>query len=144
MLLVLSSAPVVSCSLWPHGLQHASPPCPSPSSGVHPSSCLLHWWCRPAISSSDALFSSCPQSFPAAGTFLMSCLFTSGDQNSKVSASASVLPVNIQVWFPLGLTFWSPYCPRDSQESSLGPQFFGAPPSLWSSSHNLKWPPGRP
>ena len=74
---LLFSCPTVFDSLWPHGLQHARPPCPSPSPKVCPSSCPLHWWCRPATSSSDALFFFCPQSFPASGTFLMSWLFTS-------------------------------------------------------------------
>ena len=88
----------------PHGLQPARPPCPSSSLGVCPSSCSLHLWCHPAISSSDALFSFCPQSFPASGTLPMSQLFTSDDQNAGVSTSASFLPMNIQDWFPLGLT----------------------------------------
>ena len=78
-LLLLFSHPVVSNSLGPHGLEHVRPPCPSPSAGVFPSSRALHWWCHPAISSSDAVFSFCPQSFPASGTFLVSQLFTSGD-----------------------------------------------------------------
>ena len=76
--LLLFSHPVVSKSLWPHGLQHTRPLCPSPSPKVCPSSCPLHWWCHPVISSSDALF-FCPQSFPASGNFPMSQLFTSDD-----------------------------------------------------------------
>ena len=104
LLLLLCSCSVVSNSLRPHGLQHARPPCPSPSPGVCPSSCSLHWWCCPATSSSKALYSFCPQSFPASGTFPMSRLFTSDDQNTGASASASVLPVNIQGWSPLRLT----------------------------------------
>ena len=95
---------VMSASLWTHGLQHARPFCPSPSPRVCPSSCSLHWWCRPAISSSDALFSFCPQSFPASGTFPVSHLFTSDDQNTGASASASILPVNIQGLSPLRST----------------------------------------
>ena len=87
-----------------HGLQHARPPCPSPSSEVCPSSCPLHQWCHPAVSSSDVLFSFDPQSFPASGTFPVSWLFTSGDQNTGASASASVLPMSIQGLFPLRLT----------------------------------------
>ena len=88
-----------------HGLQHTRPPCPSPSPGVCPSSCSLHRWRNePAISSSDALFSFCPQSSSASGTFPMSHLFTSDDQNTGASASASVLPVNIRDWSPLRLT----------------------------------------
>ena len=88
-------------TLRPHGLQHARPPCPSPPSGICPSSCSLHQGCHPAISSSDAFFSFCPWSFPASGTFLMSCLFTSYDQNTGASALASFLPVSIQGWSPL-------------------------------------------
>ena len=94
----------MSDSLWPRGLQHTRPPCPSPSPGVCPSSRSLHWWCHPAISSSDTLFSFCPQSFPISGTFPKSRLFTSGDQNTRVSTLASVLPMSIQGWFLLRLT----------------------------------------
>ena len=94
-----------SCpTLWPHGLQHASLPCPSPTPGACSNSCPLSWWCHPTISSSVVPFSSCLQSFPASGSFPMSQFFTSGDQSIGVSASASVLPMNIQDWFPLGLT----------------------------------------
>ena len=82
-ILFFSSCPVVSDSLGPHGLQHAKPPCPSPSPKVCPSSCPLHWWCHPAISSSDALSSFCPQSFPASGTFPLSQLSTLDDQNTR-------------------------------------------------------------
>ena len=85
---------VVSDSLQPHELQHARPPCPSPTPGVHPNPCLLSWWCHPTISSSVIPFSSCPQSFPASGSFQMSQLFTSGGQSTGVWASASVLPMN--------------------------------------------------
>ena len=101
-LVLLFSRQVASNSLWPHGLQHTRPLCPSPPPGVCPSSCPLHGWCRPAISSSDTLF--CPQSFPASGTFPMSCPFASDYQNPGASASASVLPVNIHGWSPLRLT----------------------------------------
>ena len=76
----------------------------SPSPGVCPNSCPLSWWCHPTISSSVAPYSSCPQSFPALGSFLMSQLFTSGSQSIGASASAPVLPMSIQGWFPLGLT----------------------------------------
>ena len=82
-------------------------PCPSPSPRVCPSSCPLHQWCHPAISPSDAFFSFCPQSFPESRTFPMNWLFTSGDQNTGVSSSASVLPMSIQGWFPLRLTQFS-------------------------------------
>ena len=97
---LLFSHPVMSNSLQPHGLQHTRPLCPSPSPEVCPSSCPLDWCCHPAISSSDALF-SCSQSFPALGTFSMSHLFISDDQNT--GDSALVLPVNTQGWFPLRL-----------------------------------------
>ena len=95
---------VVSDSLWPHELQHARLPCPLPSPGVCSNSCPLSRWCHPTISSSVIPFSSCLQSFAASGPFPVSWLFTSDDQGIGASASASVLPVNIQGWFPLGLT----------------------------------------
>ena len=93
---------VVSDSLRPHELLHARPPCPSPSPGVHSNSCPLSWRCHPTISFSVFPFSSCHQSFPASGSFLWSQFFASGGQS--IGASASVLPVNIQGWFSLGLT----------------------------------------
>ena len=85
--LLLFSHPVVSHSLWPRGLQHARPPCPWTSPEVCPSSYPLYWWCHPAISSSNALFSFCPQSFPASGTFPMSQRFTWDDQNTRHTTS---------------------------------------------------------
>ena len=91
---------VVSSSLWPHGLQHSRLPCPSPSPGVCSNSSSLSWWCHPTISSSVAPFSSCPQSFPASVSFPVSWLFASGGQSIVASASATVLPMNIQGWFP--------------------------------------------
>ena len=97
---------VMSDSLWSHELQHARPPCPSPIPGVHPNPCPWSKWCHPTISSSVVPFSSCPQSFPASGSFQMSELFASGSQSIGVSVSTSVLPVNIQDWFPLGWTGW--------------------------------------
>ena len=100
------SRSVVSDSLRPHELQHARPPCPSPTPGVHPNTCPLSQWCHPTISSSVVPFSSCPQSFPASGSFPMSQLFTSGGQSTGVSASTSVLPMNTQDWSPLGWTGW--------------------------------------
>ena len=100
---VLFSCPIVSDSLWPHGLQHTRPSCPSPSPQVDPSSCLLHWWCHPDNSSSDTLFSFCPQSFPASGTFPMSCLLYQMTKTGA-SASASVPPINFQGWSPSILT----------------------------------------
>ena len=82
------------------------PPCPSPTPGVYSDSCPLSWWCHPTISSSVIPFSSCPESFPASGSFPMSQLCASGGQSIRVSASASVLPVNTQDWSPLGWTGW--------------------------------------
>ena len=110
-------------SLWPHEPQHARPPCPSPTPGVHPNSCPLSWWCHPIISSSVIPFSSCPHSFPASGSFQMSQLFTWGGQRTGVSASTSVLPMNTQDWSPLEWSGWIPCSSRDSQESSPTPQF---------------------
>ena len=100
------SRSVVSDSLQPHGLQHARLPCPSPTPGVDPNSCPLSQWCYPTISSSVIPFASHLQSFPASGSFQMSQLFTSGSQSIGVSASVSVLPMNIQDWFALGWTGW--------------------------------------
>ena len=116
------SRSVVSNSLWAHGLQHARLPCPSPTLGACSNSCPSSQWCHPTISSSVVLF-SCLQSFPASGSFPMSQFFPSGDQSIGVSASTSVLPMNIQDWFPLGWTVRSPCTPRDSQESSPTTQF---------------------
>ena len=96
----------LSDSLQPHGLQHARPPCQSPIPGVYSISCPLSQWCHPTISSSVIPFSSRLQSLPASGSFQMSQFFTSGSQSIGVSASASVLPMNIQDWFPLGWTGW--------------------------------------
>ena len=98
------SRSVVSNSLWPHELQHAKLPCPSPTPGAYPNSCPLSRWCHPTIPSSVILFSSCPPSFPASGSFPMSQLFAWGGQSIGVSASTSVLPMNTQDWSPLGWT----------------------------------------
>ena len=96
-----------SCpTLQPHEPQHARPPYPSPTPGVHPNPCPLSQWCYPIISSSVIPFSSCPQSFPASGSFQMSQLSASGGQSIGVSASTSVLPMNTQDWSPLGWTSW--------------------------------------
>ena len=131
-------------SLRPHGLKHSRPPCDSPSPEVCPSSCPLYWWCHPAISSSDTLF-FCPQSFTASGTFPISQLFTLGDQNTGVSASASVLSISIQGWFLLRLTSLISLLSKGlsgvfSSTTVQKHQFFAALPSLQSSSHNLTWP----
>ena len=111
----------MSNSLWPHRLQHVRPSCPSLTPRVYSDSCPSSQWCHPTISSSAV--SSCLQSLSALGSFQTSQFFASGGQSFGVSASISVLPMNIQDWFPLGLTVWSPCSPRDSQESSLTPQF---------------------
>ena len=116
------SRSVTSDSLWPHEPQHARPPCPSSTTRVHPNPCALSRWCYPAISYTVVPFSSCPQSFPASGSFQMSQFFASGGQRFRVSATASVLPMNIQDWFPLGLTGLIPWCSRGSRESSPAPQ----------------------
>ena len=100
------SRSAVSDSLRPHELQHARPPCPSPTPGVHSDSHPSSRWCHPAISSSVVPFSSCPQSLPASESFPMRQLFTWGGQSIGVSASASVLPMNTQDWSPLGWTGW--------------------------------------
>ena len=130
----------MSDSLWSHGLQHARPPCPSPTPGVYSESHPLSWWCHPTISSSVISF-SCPQSFPASGSFPMSQLFASGGQSIRVSAFlASVLPMNIQDWSPLGCIGWISLQSKGlsrvfSNTTVQRHQFFGAQPSLWSSSH---------
>ena len=102
--IILSSVAQLCLTLWPHKLQHARPLCPSPTHRAYPNSCPLSRWFYPTISSFVVPFSSCPQSFPASGSFQMSQLFTSGGQSTGDSALASVLPMNIQDWFPLGLT----------------------------------------
>ena len=93
-------------SLWPNGLQHARTPCPSPTPGAYTDSCPSSWWCCPTISSSFVPFFSLLQSFPASGCFPVSQFFASGGQSIGVSVSTSVLPMNIQDWFPLGWTGW--------------------------------------
>ena len=100
------SRSVMSDSLQPHESQHARPPCPSLTPEVYPNSCPLTRWCHPTISPSVIPFSSCPQSFPASGSFLRSQLFASGSQSTGISGSTSVLPMNTQDWSPLGWTGW--------------------------------------
>ena len=129
------SLSLVSNSLQPHEPQHVRPPCPSPTPGAYSNSCPLSPWCHSTISSSVVPFASCPQSFPASGSFQMSQLFTSGTQSIGVSALISVLPMNTQDWFPLGWTGWiSLLCKGLSRvfSSTTVPkhQFFGAQPSL--------------
>ena len=115
------SCSVVSDSLQPHGLQHSRPFCPSPTLGAYENSCPLSRWCHLTISSSVITFSSHLQSFPTSGSFQMSQFFASGGQRIGVSASASVLPKNIQDLFPLVGLVGSPCCPQGSQESSPTP-----------------------
>ena len=139
----------MSDSLRPHKSQHARPPCPSPTPGVHSNSCASSRWCHPAISSSVTPFSSCPQSFLASGYFPMSQLFALNGQSIGASASASVLPMTIQGWFPLGLTglisLQSKGLSRVFSNTTVWKhQFFGTQPSLWSNSHICTWLLGKP
>ena len=138
----------MSDSLWPHGLQPARPPCPSPSPGVCSNSCPSSQWCHPTISSSVVLFFSHLQSFPASRSFPVSQFFVSGGQGVGVLASASVFPVNIQGWSPLGLTdlvfLQSKQLSRVFSSAIVWKhQFFSAQPSLWSSSHHPYMTPGK-
>ena len=138
------SPSVMSNSLQPHGLQCARLPCPSPTPRVYSNSCPLSQWCYPTISSSVIPFSSRLQSFPASGSFPMSWFFISSDQNIGVSASVSVLPMNIQDWFPLGWAGWislrSKGLPRVFSNTTVqNHQFFGAQLSLQSNSHIHTW-----
>ena len=114
---------LVSDSLWPHRLQHASPPCPSPTSRDYSNSCPSSQWCHPTISSSIIPFSFCIQSFTASGSFLVSPFFKLGSRSIGGSALTSVLPMNIQDWFPLGLTGWISLQSKELSKSSPTPQF---------------------
>ena len=148
LLLLLLSCQVMSDSLRPHGLQHTMFPCPSPSPRVCPSSCPLNWCCHATILSSVTLFSFCLQFFSASGSFPMSWLFASGGQNIGASASAPVLPMNIQGWFPLeltGLILQSKGLSRIFSNTTVQKhQFFGAQPSSQSNSHIHIWPQEKP
>ena len=150
-LLLLLSHSLMSDSLRPHGLQHTRLPCPSPSPGVCSNSCSLSQWCHPTISSSVIPF-SCPQSFPASGSFPMrasgsfpmSQSLESDGQSIGVSALASVLSMNIQDWFPLGLTglifLLSKGLSRVLSNTTVQKhQLFGAQTSIWSNSHIHTW-----
>ena len=142
-MLLLFSCSAASNSLWPHGLQHARLACPSLSPGVCSNSCPLSWWCHPTISSCVTLF-SCPQSFPALGSFLKSWLFALGGHCIGASDLASVLPMNIQRCFPLGLTSLISLLSKGPSRvfSSTKVQkhpFSGSQPSLWSNSHISTW-----
>ena len=138
------SCSVMSDVLWPHGLQHIRLYCPSPTPRVCSNSCPSSWWCHPTISSTVIPFSSCLlQSFPASGSFPVSQLFASGDQSIGISASASVLPMNIQHWFPLGLTglisFQSKGLSRIFSSTTVQKhQFFSAQPSSQPNFH-IHW-----
>ena len=143
------SQSVVSDSLRPHESQHARPPCPSPIPGVHPNSCPSSWWCHPTISPSVVPFSSCPQSFPALGSFPMNQVFASGRESIGVSASTSVLLMNTQNWFPLGWTGWISLQSKAllrvfSNTTVQKHQFFGTQLSSQSNSHIHTWPLERP
>ena len=143
------SRSVVSNSLRLHKPQHARPPCPSPIPRVHPNPCPSSRWCHPTISSSVFPFSSCPQSFPASGSFQMSQLFASGGQSFGVSASTSVLPVNTQDWSPLGWTGWISLQSKElsrvfSNTTVQQHQFFGTQLSSRSNSHIHTWPQEKP
>ena len=135
-------------SFRPHELQHARPPCPSPTPGVHSDSCTLRQWCHLAISSSVVPF-SCPQSLSASESFPMSQLFSWGGQTTGVSALASFLPKNIQGWSPLEWTGWISLQSRGlsrvfSNTTVQKHQFFGAQLSSQSNSHIHKWPQEKP
>ena len=143
------SRSVVSDSLRPHESQHARPPCPSPTPGVHPDSRPSSQWCHPAISSSVVLFSSCPQSLPASESFPINQLFAWGGQSTGVSAIASFLPKKSQGWSP---SWWTGRISLQSKGRSRvfsnttvqKYQFFGAQPSSQSNSHINTWPLEKP
>ena len=130
----------MSDSLWPHGLQQAKPPCLSPVPRASSNSCPSSWWCHRTISSSVVPFSSHLQYLPASGSFQMSQFFASGGQSIGASALASVLPMNIQGWFPLGWTDWISLQSKGlsrvfSNTTVQKHQFFDTQLSLWSSSN---------
>ena len=143
------SRTVVSASLRPHESQHARPPRPSPTPGVHSDSRPSSKWCRPAISSSVVPFSSCPQSLPASESFPMSQPFTWGGQSTGVSALASFLPKKSQGWSPWEWTGWISLQPKGlsrvfSNTTVQKHQFFSAQPSSQSNSHIHIWPQEKP
>ena len=137
------SRSVMSDSLWPHETKHARPPCLSPTPRVHSNPCPSSQWCHPTLSSSVIYF-SCPQSFPASGSFQMSQLYTSGGQSIGISASTSVPPMNTQDWSPLGWTGWISLHSKGlsrvfSNTTVQKRQFFGAQLSSQSNSHIHTW-----
>ena len=148
-LLLVQFSSVASDSLWPHGLQHARLLCPSPTPRACSNSCPSSWWCHLTISSSVVPFSSCLQSFPASGSFQMSQLFASSGQSIGVSASRSVLPMNIQDWSSLGCTGWISLQSEGllrvfSNTAVWKHQFFSAQLSSQSNSHIHTWPLEKP
>ena len=143
------SRSVVSDSLRPHESQHATPPCPSPTPGVHPDSRPSSQWCHAAISFSVVPFSSCPQSLPASESFPVSQLFAWGGQSTGVSASVSFLPKKSQGWSPSEWTGWISLQSKGlsrifSNTTVQKHQFFGAQPSSQSNSHICTWPQEKP
>ena len=143
------SRSVMSDCLWPHESQHARPPCPSPTPGVHRDSCPSNQWCHPAISSSVIPFSSCPQSLPASEFFPMNQLFAWGGQSTGVSALASFLPKKSQGWSPSEWTGWIPLQSKGltrvfSNTTVQKHQFFGTQLSSQSNSHIHTWPLEKP
>ena len=139
----ISSVTQSCLTLQPNEPQHTRPPCPSPTPGVHPNSCPLSRWCHPTISSSVIPF-CCPQSFPASESFQMSQFFASGGQSIRVSASASVLPMNTQGWFPLEQTGWISLLSKGlsrvfSSTTVWKHQIFSAQYFLWSNSQRVAY-----
>ena len=134
--------------LWTAAQSFTKLPCPSPSPRVYLNSCPLSRWCHPTTSSSVVPVCSCPQSFPASGSFPVSQLFASSSQRTEISASASILPKNIQNWLPLGLTglisLLSKWPLKVSSTTIQKHQFFSAQPSLESNSHIRTWPQEKP
>ena len=143
------SRSVVSDSLRPHESQHTRPPCPSPTPGVYSNSCPSSRWCHPAISSSVVPFSSCPQSLPESGSFPTSQLFAWDGQSTRISASASILPMNTQDWSPLGWTGWISLQSKGlsrvfSNTTVQKHQLFSTQLSSQSNSHIHTWPLEKP
>ena len=142
------SCSVVSDFLWHHGLQQARPPCLSPTPGVYSNSCPSSRWCHQTISSSVGPFSSCRQSFPASGSFPFSQFVESGGQSIGVSPSASVLPMNIQNWFPLGWRVWNSLqykgLPRVFSNTTVQKHQFFSTQISQSNSHIHTWPMEKP
>ena len=147
--LLLINGSAVPDPLQPHRLQHTRLPCTSPSLRACWNSRPLNRWCYPTISSPVIPFFSCPQSFPGSGSFPVSWLFTSGGQSFGASASTSLLPINIQGWFPLGLTALISLLSKGlsrvfSSTTIWKHQFFSAQHSLWPNSHICTWPLEKP